>query len=69
MSWLSHRHIRPSYLQRNLESLGDSIEDMTAAKQGEKLLKILSKFSTGLNDFVDGKGLISESNRNIIIRF
>jgi hypothetical protein len=39
-----------------LESLGDSIEDMTAAKQGEKLLKILSKFSSGLTDFVDGKG-------------
>ncbi len=36
--------------------MGESIEDMTAAKQGEKLLKILSKFSTGLGDFVDGKG-------------
>jgi hypothetical protein len=32
---------------------------MTAAKQGEKLLKILSKFSSGLNDFVEGKGGVS----------
>jgi hypothetical protein len=29
---------------------------MTPAKQGEKLLKILSKFSSGLNDFVEGRG-------------
>jgi len=43
-------------VQSNLDSLGESGDDLTVAKQGEKLLKVLSNFATSLNDFVDGKG-------------
>lgn len=43
-------------VKTNLDSLGDSPDDLSQAKQGEYLLKTLSKFASNVTDFVDGKG-------------
>jgi dynamin 1-like protein len=43
-------------VKNNLESFGESPDDLTPPKQGEYLLKTLSKFAQNVTDFVDGKG-------------
>lgn len=43
-------------VKSSLDSLGESPDDLTPPKQGEYLLKTLSKFASNVTDIVDGKG-------------
>ena len=43
-------------VKNSLESFGESPDDLTPPKQGEYLLKTLSKFASNVTDIVDGKG-------------
>jgi dynamin 1-like protein len=43
-------------VKTSLDSFGESPDDLTPPKQGEYLLKTLSKFASNVTDFVDGKG-------------
>lgn len=43
-------------VKSNLEAFGESPDDLSPPKQGEYLLKTLSKFASNVTDFFDGKG-------------